>query len=112
MRYPPIKADRALLWITLHPDEHVGERYAVLRALLKQCRLHPLDTTATAELVIVEETTFRAHIEEVRRALGERDMLHLVTKQGERLVVETVEADENPAPIPQRPSAQRPPWLP
>ncbi len=111
MRYPPIKADRALLWLTLHPDEHVQERYAALRAVLKKCRLHPLDTTASAELVIVEEAAFRAHQEEARRALGAHDVLHLVTKQGERLVVETLEATDRPAPLPQRPPAQRPPWL-
>ena len=112
MRYPPLKADRALLWITLHPDEHVGERYAALRALLKTCRIHPLDTTASAELVIVEEAAFRAHVEEIRRTLGEQDMLHLVTQRDGRLVVETVEAGERPAPVPQRPRSQRPPWLP
>ena len=111
MRYPPIKADRALLWITLHPDADVSERYAALYALLKTCRLHPLDTTASAELVIVEEAAFRARLEDVRRALGEQDVLHLITQQGARLAVETVEAADHPAPIPQRPPAQRPPWL-
>ena len=111
MHYPPIKADRALLWITLHPDAGVGERYAALRALLKMCHLHPLDTTASAELVIVEEAAFRAKLEDVRRTLGEQDVLHLVTQQGARLAVETVEASDSPASVPQRPPAQRPPWL-
>ena len=112
MRYPPIKADRALLWITLHPDKGVGERYAALRALLKTCRLHPLDTTASAELVIVEEAAFRAQVEEIRRTLGEQDVLHLVTQRGGRLEVETIEATNHPTPVPQRPRSQRPPWLP
>ena len=112
MRYPPLKADRALLWITLHPDEGVSERYAALHALLKTCRLHPLDTTACAELVIVEEAAFRSQMEAIRRTLGAQDVLHLIFQQGARLVVETVEAVERPVPPPQRLPAQRPPWLP
>ncbi len=112
MRYPPIKTDRALLWVMLHPDERAGERYAALHAVLKACRLHPLDTTASAELVIVEEVAFRAHIEKVRLVLGEQDVLHLVTLQGGRLTVETIEATGTLSAASQRPSAQRPPWLP
>ncbi len=110
MRYPPIKADRALLWITLHPDTGVKERYAALRALLKTCRLHPLDTTASAELVIVEEAAFRARMDEVRRLLSAQDTLHLITQRDGRLVIETVEVADTPT-VPQRPAAQRPPWL-
>ncbi len=90
MRFPPIKAGRALLWITLYPDETVSTRYAALRAVLKLCRLHPVDTTPTAEIVIVEEEAFRAHLDDVRAALGPEDRLHLVSTAGGRLVVDVI----------------------
>jgi hypothetical protein len=113
MRFPPMKADRGLLWITLHPDETVAARYAALRAVLKECRLHPVDMTAAAEIVIVEEAAFRAHLDAVRAALGADDMLHLVTTAaGERLVVEVIGGAEVTADTPlNRPTARRPVWL-
>ena len=112
MRFPPIKAGRALLWITLHPDDTVSTRYAALRAVLKLCRLHPVDTTSAAELVIVEEAAFRAHLDDVRAALGAGDMLHLVSVAGERLAVDVIAApDVESDPVPNRPPDRRPIWL-
>jgi hypothetical protein len=113
MRFPPMKTGRSLLWITLRPDEAVTTRYAALRVVLKECRLHPVDTTAAAEIVIVEEAAFRAHLDAVRAALGAGDMLHLVTTTaGERLVVEVIGGAEVTADTPlNRPAARRPVWL-
>lgn len=112
LTFPPIKADRCLLWITLVPDETARERYAALRAVLKMCRLHPLDTTAASEIVIVEAAAFNARADEVRAALGPGDMLHQVTKVGDRLYVQVIApADVMADPIPNRPPARRPPWL-
>lgn len=113
MRFPPIKSGRALLWITLHPDEAASERYTALRAVLKNCRIHPLDTTGTSEVVIVEEEALREQVSAVRATLGAGDMLHLIARQGERLSVEViappdVEADS----VPDRPAERRPPWFP
>ena len=103
MRYPPIKPGRCLLWIALAPDSGATTRYATLRAVLKTCRLHPLDATAWAEVVIVEEEALRARLDDVRALLGAGDVLHLVTAVGERLSVESLrgEGDDLPA---------RPPW--
>lgn len=104
MRFPPLKADRCLLWITLAPDDSAPARYAALRAVLKACRLHPLDVTPCAALVIVEEEALRAHLDEVRAVLGAGDALHLITVAGDRLSVEALRgADAEPLP--------RPPWL-
>lgn len=112
MRFPPIKADRALLWITLRPDDTVIERYAALRAVLKACRAHPLDTTAASEVLIVDAEALRAHLPAIRDTLGAGDMLHLIAAVGDRLAVEViappdVEADQ----LPHRPPERRPPWM-
>ncbi len=97
MRFPPLKADRCLLCITLAPDDDAPVRYAALRAVLKACRLHPLGVTPGAVLAIVEEEALRAHLDEVRAALGTGDMLHLITAAGDRLTVEVVRsADAQP----------------
>lgn len=112
MRFPPIKAGRCLLWVTLQPDKTVMARYAALHAVLKQCHLHPVDTTPAAEIVIVEEAALRAHLEEVQAALGEGDTLHLVTASGERLVIEVIAAPGGLADSPPKPSSERRPiWL-
>ncbi len=112
MRFPPIKSDRALLWITLHADATVAERYTALHGVLKTCRLHPLDTTAASELVIVDEAAFREQLAAVRAALGEGDMLHLIARVGERLQVEVIAPpDVDADALPQRPDERRPPWL-
>ena len=112
MTFPPIKADRCLLWITLRSDDTAAARYTALRAVLKSCRLHPLDTTASAELVIVEEAAFEANRAAVVAALGEGDMIHKITKTGDRLYVNVVAPPGVMAdPIPNRPADRRPPWL-
>ncbi len=90
MRFPPLKAGRCLLCITLAPDDDAPLRYAALRAVLKACRLHPLDVTPAAALVIVEEDALRAHLDEVRAALGADDTLHLITATEDRINVETL----------------------
>ncbi len=113
MRFPPIKSGRAVLWITLHPDATAGERYAALHAVLKTCRMHPLDTTGASELVIVEEAALREQIGAVRAALGAGDMLHLIARQGERLAVEVIApTDVDADSSPDRPAERRPPWFP
>mgnify|MGYP000005846520 CR=1 FL=1 len=97
MRFPPLKAGRCLLWITLAPDEDAPARHATLRTVLKACRLHPLDVTPGAALVIVEEAALRAHLDELRAVLGSGDVLHLITAAGDRLTVEVVRsADAQP----------------
>lgn len=102
MRFPSIKPGRCLLWITLAPDPNTAARYTALRTVLKTCRLHPLDATAWAEVVIVEEEALRARLDDVRALLGTGDVLHLVTASGNRLSVESLRGgDEPPA---------RPPW--
>ena len=112
MTFAPIKADRCLLWISLREDATVTERYAALREVLKGCRLHPLDTTAGAELVIVEEAAFDAQIAAVRAALGEGDMLHKISASGDRLTVSVTAAPDVLADrLPNRPPERRPPWL-
>ncbi len=112
MSFPPIKPDRCLLWITLHVDDTVHDRYAALCAVLKGCRLHPLDTTGASELVIVAEAAFRAHIGEVRATLGAGDMLHLVAQVKGRLQVQVIAPPDVTADaLPQRPPTRRPPWL-
>ena len=107
MRFPPIKADRALLWITLHADGAAADRYRALHEVLRACRLHPLDTTAASALVIVEEAAFRAHLDEVRAVLGSEDALHLIAAEGARLSVEAITHDDTD----DQPASQRPPWL-
>jgi hypothetical protein len=112
MRFPPIKPGRGVLWITLRPDEAVTRRYTALRAVLKSCRLHPVDTTSAAEIVIVEEVAFRSRLGDVLAVLGEGDMLHLVTTAGERLVVDVIAAPDVAADAPlSRPAERRPVWL-
>lgn len=112
MTFAPLKPDRCLLWISLQDDATVQARYQALRDVLKGCRLHPLDTTAGAELVIVEEAAFDAQLPQVRAALGDGDMIHKISAHGERLSVTvaappTVQAD----PPLNRPPERRPPWL-
>lgn len=92
LTFPPIKADRCLLWIALRADEGAPARFAALEAVLKTCRLHPLDLTACAEVVIVDEAAVRAQLEGLRAALGPGDRLHLVSAQGDRLSVEVIAA--------------------
>ncbi len=103
MTFPPIKPDRCLVWISLRPDDTVQARYAALRAVLKTCRLHPLDTTATAELVIVEEAAFETRRADILAVLGEGDVLHKIGKAGERLIVDVL--------APAGAADRRPPWL-
>ncbi len=111
IRFPPIKADRCLLWIALNPDGGVRERFAALEAILKTCRLHPLTMTPAAEVVIVEEAALRRQIEAVRAALGSGDRLLLIGAQGERLHVEQIAPpDEDAPPVYPIPVEQRPPW--
>jgi hypothetical protein len=87
-------------------------RYAALHAVLKQCRLHPVDTTPAAEIVIVEETALRAHLEDVQATIGAGDTLHLVTASGERLVIEVIAAPGGLADSPpELVSWRRPVWL-
>lgn len=107
MMFPPLKPGRAILWITLHPDETAADRAAALRTVLKECRLHPLDTTPAAAVVIVEEAAFQARIAAVRAALGGGDVLHLITGQpGDRLRLESITAPEASTGG----LAARPPW--
>jgi hypothetical protein len=112
MTFAPLKADRCLLWISLREDTTVSERYAALRAALKPCRLHPLDTTAGAELVIVEEAAFDAQADAIRAALGPGDMLHKIAGAGGRLVVTVIALPDVLADrLPTRPPERRPAWL-
>lgn len=112
MTFPPLKADRCLLWISLHPDDTVQARYENLRAALKPCRLHPLDTTASAELVIVEKAALEEHLATVRAALGPDDILHKITTIGDRLYVNVIaSAAAQPDNLNKRPVDHRPPWL-
>jgi len=109
--FPPLKPDRCLLWIALHPDSGVTGRFAALEAVLKGCRLHPLDMTACAEIVIVEEAALRAQLQAVRAALGPADRLHLVSAQGGRLNVEAIAAPGGSlSPGAQATDGPRPPW--
>jgi hypothetical protein len=112
MTFPPIRPNRCLLWITLHPDETVRARYEALRAVLNACRLHPLDTTPVSQVVIVEEAAIRPRMEDIRALLGPNDMLHMVTTVGERLRVTVIAppgvmADD----LARRPAERRPTWL-
>jgi len=109
--FPPIKADRCLLWIALNPDGGVRERFAALEAILKTCRLHPLTMTPAAEAVIVDEAALRHQIEAVRAVLGPGDRLFLIGAQGERLRVEQIAPPgEDVLPGQPLPVEQRPPW--
>ena len=110
MLFPPLKSDRALLWITLQADAGARARYAALHAILKECRLHPLDTTPDAALVIVEEAAFRQRVDAARAVLGPGDALHLVTQAGGRLSVLAVRPAATPESALEE-SAPRPPWL-
>jgi hypothetical protein len=111
MTFPPIKPDRCLLWITLHPDDTARTRYAALLDALRPCRLHPLDTTASAELVIVEESALKEHLDTVRAALGENDMIHRISKTGDRLYVNVIARGVIMADsLSGRPAERRPPW--
>ena len=112
MHFPPLKADRAMLTITLHPDEQAATRYAALVAVLKTCRLHPLDTTSCSEIVIVERDALHAKIDAVRDTLGPQDILHLTTAQADgRLRIQAITgvdaAEDRPA---HRPAERQPPW--
>ncbi len=113
MTFPPIKPDRCLLWISLHEDEGVKARYAALREVLRGCRLHPLDTTAGGELVIVDAAAFEARLAEVQAALGAGDMLHRISSTGSgRLTVDVIAPPDVQADrLPNRPPERRPPWL-
>ncbi len=102
MTYPPIRPDRCLLWITLRPDATAKARYQALQAVLKQCRLHPMDTTACSQVVVVEEAALQAHLDAARATLGEGDMLHRV-----RIAPPEVMADS----LVRRPPERLPPWL-
>jgi hypothetical protein len=104
MSFPPIKPDRCLVWISLRADATVEARHAALRAVLKACRLHPLDTTASAELVIVEEAAFETRRADVLAALGAGDVLHKIGTAGGRLIVDVLAPAGDSA-------ARRPPWL-
>jgi hypothetical protein len=111
MRFPPIKPGRCVLWMALRADETVQARYEALRAVLKQCHLHPLDSTPAAEAVIVEEAAFRAHLDEARAALGAGDLLHLISAAGDRLSVEVIGGADAASETPtQRAPERRPPW--
>ncbi|NLE53214.1 MAG: hypothetical protein GX613_17595 [Chloroflexi bacterium] len=111
MTFPPIKPDRCVLWITLHADGAAPERFAALEAVLKTCRLHPLDMTASAELVIVEEAAVRAQLDALRGALGPGDRLHLISAQADRLSVEVIAAPgETLSAQWPRTDGPRPPW--
>lgn len=96
LTFPPIKADRCLLWIALHPDDGARERFAALEAVLKTCRLHPLDSAASFEVVVVDEAAIRAQLGAVRSALAPGDRLHLVSAQGDRLSIEVIAAPDEP----------------
>ncbi len=93
MNFPLLKPDRCLLWITLHPDAAAPERRAALDAALRLCHRHPLDTTASAELVIVQTEAFQMHSETVRAALGPGDTIHqIAVRDGGRLAVTVFKA--------------------
>lgn len=112
MHFPPIRPDRCLLWITLRQDETVRARYAALRTVLRECRLHPLDTTAGAELVIVEEAALEPRLGAIRAALGAGDMIHRIACRDGRLLVSVIAPPEIDAdPLTARPPERRPPWL-
>jgi hypothetical protein len=113
MHFPPIKPDRALLTITLRPDAAVQTRYEALRTLLKQCRLHPFDTTPVSEIVIVETAAFEARVADIQAALGEGDMLHLVAAgPGGRLRLSVLAGPDGTGdPLAHRPPPRQPPWL-
>ncbi|MEL7673564.1 MAG: hypothetical protein AAGU78_07480 [Chloroflexota bacterium] len=111
MIFPPLKSDRCLLWIALHPDGGATGRFAALEAVLKTCRLHPLDMTGCAEIVIVEEAALRAQLHTVRATLGPADRLHLISVQGARLSVEVIAAPgADLSPGAQAADGPRPPW--
>ncbi len=112
MPFPPIRPGRCLLWITLRQDETVRDRYMALRAVLRECRLHPLDTTAGAELVIVEEAALEARLGAIRDALGDGDIIHCIACRNDRLLVSVIGGPEvTDEPLPARPPEHRPPWL-
>lgn len=111
MGFAPIRADRCILILTLHADDAAAARYAALRDVLKQCRLHPLDTTPVSQLVIVEAAAFTAQLDAVRALLGPQDMIHMISIVKERLMTRLIA----PAALQQesypRDAARRPPWL-
>ncbi len=112
MTYPPIRPDRCLLWITLRPDATAKARYQALQAVLKQCRLHPMDTTACSQVVVVEEAALQAHLDAARATLGEGDMLHRVRIMQGRLQVTVIAPPEVMADsLVRRPPERLPPWL-
>jgi hypothetical protein len=78
------------------PDPGASERRAALHAVLKTCHLHPLDTTPGAEVVIVQAEAFRAQILPSNPRWGRGDLLHLVSAQGERLVIDVIAAAKPP----------------
>jgi hypothetical protein len=91
MNFPPLKPDRCLLWITLRPDPTAPARRTALGAALAPCHPHPLDRTASAELIIVQTAAFNAHIEAVRAALGDGDTIHQIVARDGRLAVMVLE---------------------
>lgn len=112
MNFPPIKPDRALLMIALEPDPQAVERWQQLQPILKQCRLHPLDTSPGAQIVIVEAEALRAQLSAVQAVLGPNDMLHLITAHAGRLSIQAITGPEAAADrLPDRPPARRPVWL-
>ncbi len=106
-RFPPIKSGRALLWITLQQDSTAADRFHALQMVLRACHLHPLDTTPSSVLVIVEEAAFRAHLDAVRTTLGPNDALHLIGAEGGRLAVEAITRSGTD----DLPTSLHPPWL-
>ena len=91
LTFPPIKADRCVLWITLHADEDARERFAALEAVLKTATPAPArhDRQRGA---CDRDAAALPRLDAVRAALGPGDRLHLISAQGDRLNVEVIAA--------------------
>lgn len=112
MIFPPIKPDRAVLWISLQDDEGAKTRFSRLREVLKGCRLHPLDTTGSAVIVIVGTDAFAAQRAIIEDLLGPGDLLHLITNAYGRLSVEVIAGSEAAEDaIEHRPGVRLPDWI-
>ena len=112
MIFPPIKPDRALLWLTLQYDEGADSRFSLIKNALKQCRLHPLDTTAGSAILIVGTEAFNAHRTTIHNLLGPGDLIHFITVNNGRLSVEVIAgSDANLDTIEKRPEIRRPEWM-